>query len=493
MLLNSIMCVAGIIFVIGLVYMSYVKAAPDEAILISGITKEPRIIRGRASFRVPFFERIDFMDLSVVKIDVKTSKSVPTAEYININVDSVVTMQVSLENISVAARNFLNQENDYLTSIVTDILEGNLREIIGTMRLTEMIADRNGFANKVLEGAAPDMEQLGLEIKTFNIQNFYDDAGVINDLGIDNTVKIQKAAKIARAEAERDIAMAAAKADKEAKEAQITAAKEIAVQQNNLAIRQSELKIEADIKKAEADAAYAINQEAQRKFIEIKKSEANIAQQEKEVELKSKEAEVKEQSLIAEIKKQADAELYREQKNAEAELYKRQKDAEASLIEAQKEAEAVEARGRAEATAITAKGLAEANAVKAKGLAEAEAMDKKAEAYQKYNKAAIAEMLINVLPDVASKVAEPLGKIDKITVYGGGDGGNTIDSVSGNVPAMIKKTFDTMKDVTGVDFTDIVKASTYDAQVKREIEIKDSGDLGSMKEAIAIQSTADKK
>jgi flotillin len=227
-----------------------------------------------------------------------------------------------------------------------------------------------------------------------------------------------------------------------------------------------------------ADAAYEIQKEEQRKTIEVTTANADIAKQEREIELKQKEVAVKEQALEAEVKKQAEADKYAAQQKADAALYQRQKEAEAKQFEAQRQAEARKAQAEAdrfakeqEAEGIRAVGEAEAAAIQAKGVAEAEAMEKKAEAYAKYNKAAVAEMMIKVLPDVAAKIAEPLGQIDKITIIGGDGGNNGVEQVAGNVPAVMAKLFESMKEATGIDLADIVKADTYDAKVNRNVNV----------------------
>ena len=218
--------------------------------------------------------------------------------------------------------------------------------------------------------------------------------------------------------------------------------------------------------------------EEQRKTIEITTANADIARQEREIELKQKEVAVKEQALEAEIKKQAEADKYAAQQRADAALYQRQKEAEARQFEAQREAEARKAQAEAErfskeqeAAGIRAVGEAEASAIQAKGIAEAEAMEKKAEAYAKYNKAAVAEMMIRVLPDIAEKVAEPLAQIEKITIIGGGDGSNGVKQVADNVPVVMAKVFESMKEATGIDMAQIINADTYDAQVNRNIRL----------------------
>ena len=481
-----------LIFCIG-----YVKAPPDMAFIISGIKKKSKIVIGKASIRIPFFERLDKLNLRLIPIDVKTSNAVPTADYININVDATVNVKISNDpdKLRLAAENFLNKNTEYIAGVAREVLEGNVREIVGKMKLEEMVSDRQKFANLVKENAEPDLAAMGLDIISFNVQNFVDGNEVIENLGIDNIVKIKKTAAIARAESERDIKVAQAAADKESNDAAVAAQTEIAKKQNELAIKKSELQQESDTKKAMADAAYEIQKEEQRKTIEVTTANADISRQEREIELKQKQVAVKEKALEAEVKKQAEADKYAAQQKADAALYQRQKEAEAKQFEiqhaaeakqyeAEREAEARKAQAEAdrfskeqEAEGIRAVGEAEASAIQAKGLAEAEAMERKAEAYAKYNKAAVAEMMIKVLPDVAAKIAEPLGQIDKITIIGGDGAGNGVDQVAGNVPTVMAKLFESMKEATGIDLAEIVKADTYDAKVNRNVNVTGLDDV----------------
>lgn len=477
---SAIIAIVVIAIIVIFLAIGYVKAPPDMAFIISGIKKKSKIVIGKAAIRIPFFERLDKLNLRLIPIDVKTSNAVPTADYININVDATVNVKISNEpeKLRLAAENFLNKNTEYIAGVAREVLEGNVREIVGKMKLEEMVSDRQKFATLVKENAEPDLAAMGLDIISFNVQNFVDGNEVIENLGIDNIVKIKKAAAIARAESERDIKVAQAAADKESNDAAVAAQTEIAKKQNELAIKRSELQQEADTKKAMADAAYEIQKEEQRKTIEVTTANADIAKQEREIELKQKEVAVKEQALEAEVKKQAEADKYAAQQKADAALYQRQKEAEAKQFEAQRQAEARKAQAEAdrfakeqEAEGIRAVGEAEAAAIQAKGVAEAEAMEKKAEAYAKYNKAAVAEMMIKVLPDVAAKIAEPLSQIDKITIIGGDGGSNGVDQVAGNVPAVMAKLFESMKEATGIDLADIVKADTYDAKVNRNVNV----------------------
>ena len=477
---------AVILLIIGILFSGYKKAPPDTAFIISGMRK--KIIIGKASVKIPFLERMDKLSLKLIAIDVKTTNAVPTADYINIQVDAAVNVKVSSEpdKLALAAENFLNQNTQYIANIAREVLEGNMREIVGRMRLEEMVSDRQKFANLVKENAEPDLAAMGLDIVSFNVQNFSDSNGVIEDLGIDNISQIKKKAAIAKAEAEKEIAVAKAEADRQANDAQINAEREIAKKNNELSLQKSELKKLEDTKKAEADAAYSIQEQQQRKTIEIATAEASIAKQEKEVILKEREAEVQERELDAQVKKKAEAEKYARQQQSEAELYERQKRAEAETFETEQNAIAMKSTAEAqkyakeqEAVGIRMVGEAEAEAIRAKGIAEAEAMEKKALAYQKYNNAAMAEMLIKVLPDIAGKISEPLSQIDKITIIGSGSE-NGVETVADHVPVVMVKLFETMKETVGIDLGELVRAESYDAKVNRNITVNmPDGDQGS--------------
>ncbi len=373
---SAIIAIVVIALIVIFLAVGYVKAPPDMAFIISGIKKKSKIVIGKAAIRIPFFERLDKLNLRLIPIDVKTSNAVPTADYININVDATVNVKISNESekLRLAAENFLNKNTEYIAGVAREVLEGNVREIVGKMKLEEMVSDRQKFATLVKENAEPDLAAMGLDIISFNVQNFVDGNEVIENLGIDNIVKIKKAAAIARAESERDIKVAQAAADKESNDAAVAAQTEIAKKQNELAIKRSELQQEADTKKAMADAAYEIQKEEQRKTIEVTTANADIAKQEREIELKQKEVAVKEQALEAEVKKQAEADKYAAQQKADAALYQRQKEAEAKQFEAQRQAEARKAQAEAdrfakeqEAEGIRAVGEAEAAAIQAKG------------------------------------------------------------------------------------------------------------------------------
>lgn len=429
---------AAAVVLILVIILSYVKAPPDHAYLISGVKKEPRLLVGRAGIRIPFFERLDRLYLGQMSVDIKTDRPVPTNDFINVSVDAVAKIRImpTPAGIALAAKNFLNKSAEQIAMDLMDSLQGNMREIVGTLSLKDINTDRDSFSDEVVNKASKDLAKLGIEIISCNIQNVTDENGLIKDLGADNTAKIKKDASIAKAQADRDVAIAQAQADREANDARVQAETEIAQKNNELDVKKAELKVAADVKRAQADAAYKIEEQEQQRTIEAATVNAQIAKTEREAELKQREVEVAKQTLDAEIRAKADAEKYRQEKEAEAELYVRQRDAEAKLFEEQKESEAVRARAEAakfakeqEAAGIAAVGKAEAEAIQAKALAEAEGIDKKAEAMKKYGDAAVIEMVMQALPEIAKNVAAPLAQVDKITMYGEGNSAKLLGDI----------------------------------------------------------------
>lgn len=506
-LFQIILIAAAVVLFIIFIAICYVKAPPKDAYIISGLSKQPRILIGRGGFRIPGLERVDKVFLGQTSVDIKTSELVPTNDFISVMVDAVAKIRVinTPEGIRLAAKNFLNMTERDIASQVKDSLEGNMREIIGTLDLKSLNIDRDGFSDQIAKKAAPDMAKLGIEVISCNIQNITDNEGLIKNLGADNTFKIRKEAAITKARAERDIQIAESLAAKEANDARVENETIIAEKNNALAIKVANLKVTEDTQKAKADAAYAIQEQEQQKTINEKTVDAEMTKQlltqerQKEVNAAAVEAEtekarrqqeltselvkIQKNKLEAEIQKKADADKYETETNAAAALEQRKREADAKAYEAEQEAKAVKAKAEAdyfrmekeslgkqkladaEAYAIEQKGIAEAQAIEKKGLAEAEAMEKKALAFQKYGDAAKAQMVIEKLPEIAKCVADPISSIKDVRIYGGN--GEGISQLSGQVPTVIKQTMDTVADATGVDMTQIVKQSTLETAVKR--------------------------
>ena len=443
--------VAGIVFIVVVLLfaLGYLKAPPDTAYIISGMGKK-RILIGKAGWRIPFLERVDKLSLQVMTVDVKTSEAVPTNEFINVMVDGVANVKVSSdpELLPRAAEALLGMRQQELIAMVTQVLEGNMREIVGSVGLKEMVQDRQGVAKKITENVVPDMNKLGIEVVNFNIQNFRDNAGTIENMGIDNVEQIRKNAQIAKANAQRDIAIATSQAQQEANAVKVDAEKKIAEQNAELSVQQAEMQVRADTKKAEADAAYSIQQENQRKTIEITRANADIARREKEAEMAEKEIAIRERKLDAEVRKAADAKKYEAEREAEADLVRRQREADAQKYEAIQRAEAQ----KAEADATRYAMEQEAEGIRAKGIAEAEAIEKKAEAQKKMGEASIIEMYLAALPEVVKNAAMPLAQTDKIVMYGDGNSTKMVRDVFNSCNQVLEG----LKESTGIDLAGLL-------------------------------------
>ena len=136
-IINALPVIAIVVIVLVIIMLGYVKAPPDQAYIISGLKKESKVLIGRAGIRVPFLERLDRLYLGQMTVDIKTEQSVPTSDFINVNVDAVAKVRISphAEGIKLAAKNLLNKRPEEITRDLQDSLQGNMREIIGTLSL----------------------------------------------------------------------------------------------------------------------------------------------------------------------------------------------------------------------------------------------------------------------------------------------------------------------------------------------------------------------
>ena len=472
------------IILLVIIFKSFWKVAgTNEVLIVSGLGKV-KTKTGGGLFVLPIIQKVQKMTLENIQVDFTSRQEIPTKDAIHMLVDAVANMAISTnpERQKVAASKFAGYSIQQIRDTVIPVLEGNIREIISQTTFEDLIrGDKKAFAEKIQENVTPNLADLGIDLTTFNIQNFSDKNGVIRDLGVDNIEKIRKEASIAAAKAKAEVAIAQAKADQEANDAKVTAATEIARRQTEFAVEKAELQRKADTEQAKADAAKQIEAENQRKAREIAEAEANLARQEKAIELQEREVAIQERKLEAEVKKTADAKKYAEaqaaeakayaaQKAAEADLFEREKLAEAARIEAEKKAaadlalaeaeakakkalaEAVQAQGEAEAAAAQAKGLAEAEAIRAKAEAEAKGMLEKAEALKQYGDAAKQQMeldAIKVLYEQLPAIAEAIGK-----GYNGAEIhliGNDSGQLAGNMMGNITQIIEGFKGATGVD------------------------------------------
>ena len=484
-----ILTIAGIaiaaIIVLVILFKAFWKVAgTNEVLIISGLGKV-KTKSGGGMFVLPILQKTQRMTLENIQVDFTSRNEIPTQDAIHVLVDAVANMAISQDPArqKVAASKFAGYTIDQIRNIVIPVLEGNIREIISQTKFEDLIrGDKKAFSELVMENVTPNLADLGIDLTTFNIQNFSDKNGVIRDLGIENIEKVKKEAQIAAANAKAEVAVAQAEADKRANDAKVASATEIAKSQTEYAIKKAEMQERADTAQAKADAAKEIEAENQRKLHEVAVANANLAKQEKEIELKEREVAIKERTLEAEIKKtaeaqkyaeeqKADAKLYATQRAAEAEQFERERRAEADKTEALKKAEAdlavaeaeakakkalaeaVQAQGEAEAAAEKARGLAEAEAIRAKADAEAEGLLKKAEAMKQYGEAAMADMQMQVLskyfeqlPAIAQAIGEGYQGVDKIVMLG-----NDSNQLAGNIINSTTQISEGLSESLGID------------------------------------------
>ena len=491
--LIPVLTIAGSVIVALIVLTVLVKscwkiAGTNEVMIITGLGKT-KYVSGGGAFVIPLLQKTQTMTLENIQVDFTSRNEIPTKDAIHVLVDAVANMAISKnpERMALAATKFAGYSIRQIQDTVIRVLEGNIREIISQTEFEDLIrGDKKAFSELVMENVTPNLADLGIDLTTFNIQNFSDRNGVIQDLGIENIQKIKKEAQIAAANAQAEVKIAEAKAKQAANDAEVESATEIAQKQTEFAIKKAELQKQADTKQAEADAAKMIEAENQRRAQEIATADANLARQEKEIELKAREVEIKERALEAEVKKtaeakkyaakqEADAKLYASQKAADADLYERERKADAARIEAEKKAaadlalataeaeaqkklaEAIEAEGKARAAAAQAQGLAEAEAIRAKAEAEAKGMMEKAEALKQYGDAAKQQMeldALKVLYEQLPALAEAIGK-----GYNGAEIhliGNDSGQLAGNMMSNITQILEGFKGSTGIDPTSVI-------------------------------------
>ena len=420
---------------------NYIKVPPNVALIVSGrrrkykvkdeagkeIVKEfgYRIVRGGATFVIPFFERVDRLNLGIMQVDIKTTQPVPSQEYIGMTVDGVANIKIGSDAVSVAtaAEQFLGWTQSDIAAVAMQVLEGNMREIIGRMTISDLVQNRDKFAQETQRAATADMKNMGLEIVNLTIQNFSDNDGVLDTLAIKNISEKKRDADIAKAEAERDTLIRQSTAQQEGYRAQSEANANMAEQEKLLELKRASYRAEQDKAKAMADLAYNVQQEIARKELETEKAAAELVRLEKQTQLQAQQVQIERERLSVEIRERA-----------EADFFKAQKEAEAALVLARNEAEAIRLKGEAEAEAIL----------------------RKAEAMKQYGQAAMLEMIITRMPDIARAVSEPLSKTEKIILFGEGGATQMAKDISG---AMLQN-FESIKEAVGVDIPKMLKDIT---------------------------------
>jgi len=444
--------VAAIALLSFLIAKQYRKVGPNEALIISGGIKKTitlpdgrkrkigyRYRRGGGTFVWPLLETVEILPMDVVNIKLKTPEVLThNGILIQAEASSQVTIDSDEDSIHLAAEQFLGTGKDGIRDVSETILDGKMRAVIGAMTVEDIYRGRHDFADKVIESVKKDFSNMGLKLLSFSLKEISDTQGYLDALGKPHIAAAKRDAAIAEAETEKEATIKSSQAKKEGEVARLNAEALIAKSQWENEGKKAESQVQVNSKKAQADHAYEL--ERFRLSQQIKKEEAKVQAIEKQESIKLEEMEIKrrERELDATVIKPADARKYQIKAEAEAEGFRIQ----------------AEAEGKAKASQL--EGEAEAERLKAQGAAEAEAMLKKAEAWGQYNQAAILDIYLKILPELAKNVSEPLSKIDKIVLVGG-DKGTGASKITSQVADVLAQMPDVVKSLTGVDLKEYFK------------------------------------
>jgi flotillin len=464
--------VAAILFVVFMFFAiwasRYTKVGPNQVLVISGIKRKMqdpdgtlrdvgfRIVKGGGVFVWPVFEKVDLLSLELLTIDVQTPE-VYTSKGVPVRVDGVAQIKVKGDDISIstAAEQFLSKGVDEIKNIATQTLEGHLRAILGTMTVEDIYQNRDAFASKVQEVAAGDMANMGLGIVSFTIRDIRDAQGYLDALGKPRIAQVKRDAVIAQAEADRDSQIRSAQAQQAGQEAKFAADTKIAEAQRDYQTNVAQYQAAVNQRKAEADLAYDLQKYKTGQLVKAEEVQVNIIEKQKQIELQQQEIQRKQRELEASIQKPADAERYRVETLANARKFQLEAEAAGAAAAAKAtgfaSADVTKATGLAEADAQKARGLAEAAVIEAQGHATAEAMRVKAESFKQYNEAAVVEMLVRILPEVAGRISEPLSKTEKMVIINSGNGnGGGASKLTGDVTQILAQLPPVLESLTGV-------------------------------------------
>lgn len=469
------------------------KVGPNQALIVYG-KGGTKVITGGAEFVIPLLQRAQDFSLELMSFDVAPRQALYTSQGVAVNVEAVTQIKVRSDEQSVktSAEQFLNKTQDDRENLIRLVMEGHLRGIVGQLTVEDLVKDPESVGGKMLRTVTPDMEKMGLEVISFTIKDVRDENDYITNMGRPQIVEIRKQADIAaalsqrdtqiqQANASRESAIARAKADQERVKAEAESQALQAEAQRNLALKKAEFDAEVKKQQATADKAYDIQANVTQQ--QVIAEAVRVTEVEKNAQIKVQQAEIqrRELELQATIQKAAEAERRRIETSAEAErqrlIYEAQGQADAVRARGLGEAESTRARGLADAEIVKARGLAEAEVILAKGQAEAEAMKVKAAAFHEYNQAAVLDKLLTSMPEVVRAIAEPLSKVDGITIVSTGSNGsdglgasrltNDITNIAAQVPALFEllsgtRMSDLMKRVPGLSGQEVEGSTSSD-------------------------------
>ena len=475
-IVGGVGAVVFVMFVFAGIWASrYTKVGPNQVLVISGrkrsmtdpdgTTREVgfRIVKGGGRFVWPVYEKVDILSLEILTIDVQTPE-VYTSKGVPVRVDGVAQVKIKGDDISIAtaAEQFLSKTTEEIKSVAMQTLEGHLRAILGTMTVEEIYQNRDAFASKVQEVAAGDMANMGLGIVSFTIRDIRDSQGYLDALGKPRIAQVKRDAQIAQAEADRDAMIKSSQATQAGQEAKFAADTKIAEAQRDYQSNVAQYQAAVNQRKAEADLAYDLQKFKTGQLVKAEEVQVNIVEKQKQIELQQQEILRRQKELEATVQKPADAERYRVETLANATKFQLETEAAGAASAAKAKgfasADVSKATGIAEAEANKARGLAEAAVIEAQGKATASAMQAKAESFKQYNEAAVIEMIVRVLPEVAGKISEPLAKMEKMVIINSGNGpGGGASKLTGDVTQIIAQLPPVLESLTGVKFEKLLE------------------------------------
>ncbi len=475
-ILIAIVVIALVVFIgIAVILSRYTKVGPNEVLIVSGRkhrytdadgTDRPRgfrIVKGGGTFVYPVVEKVDILSLELLTIDVQTPE-VYTSKGVPVKVDGVAQIKIKGDDISIAtaAEQFLSKNTDEIKNVAMQTLEGHLRAILGTMTVEEIYQNRDAFASKVQEVAAGDMANMGLGIVSFTIRDIRDTQGYLDALGKPRIAQVKRDAQIAQAEADRDAMIKSSQATQAGQEAKFQADSKIAEAQRDYQSNVAGYQATVNQKKAEADLAYDLQKYKTGQLVKAEEVQVEIIAKQKQIELQEQEIKRKQRELEATVQKPADAERYKVETLANATKFQLETEAAGAATATKAKgfaaADVAKATGVAEAEANKARGLAEASVIEAQGKATASAMQAKAESFKQYNEAAVIEMIVRILPEVAGKISEPLAKMEKMVIINSGNGpGGGASKLTGDVTQIIAQLPPVLESLTGVSFEKLLQ------------------------------------
>src|SRR6266446_2250602 len=481
----------GAFLLIWMVLSRYTKVGPNEVLVVSGRKHsylDPdgtvrargfRIVKGGGTFVYPIVEKVDILSLELLTIDVQTPE-VYTSKGVPVKVDGVAQIKVKGDDISIAtaAEQFLSKGTDEIKNIAMQTLEGHLRAILGTMTVEEIYQNRDAFASKVQEVAAGDMANMGLGIVSFTIRDIRDTQGYLDALGKPRIAQVKRDAQIAQAEADRDAMIRSSQATQAGQEAKFAADTKIAEAQRDYQSNVAQYQAAVNQKKAEADLAYDLQKYKTGQLVKAEEVQVNIVEKQKQIELQQQEVLRKQRELEAQVQKPADAERYKVETLANATKYQLETEAAGAASAAKAKgfaaADVAKATGIAEAEANKARGLAEAAIIEAQGKSTAEAMRMKAESFKQYNQAAVVEMIMRALPEIAGKISEPLSKTERMVIINSGNGvGGGASKLTADVTQIVAQLPPVIESLTGIKFEKLLEqVPSLRKAIKPEIEEK---------------------